>query len=221
MEILKRAVLALVLCLGSVRAADFAVKTGETAVPKELGETIRAVLEPKTVQLAQDGKPLLEIWLRKEVPLKNAAAKLESLGEATLVGAVAVRGGGLTDYKNNEIPQGVYTARFLLQPQDGDHLGTAEFATFLVLIGADTDKELAGLDKYRPVTKASGKLTPSGHPMVLNLRPVAGAAGKTAEVTEPATEHKAVRLSLNGKGPGGEKVEVPFDLVFEGHGHIQ
>ena len=208
----------LTLC---AQAADFAVKTAETPVPKELGESIRAALEPKSIQLTQDGKPVLEIWLRRDVPLKNAAAKLDSLAEATLVGAVAVRGGGLTDYKNNEVPQGTFTARYILQPQDGDHLGSAEFNYFIALIGTDTDKELTGLDKYRPVTKASGKLTPSGHPLIISLRPVSGDAGQTPRLTEPAAEHKAIRLSLTGKGPGGEKVELPFELVYEGHGHIQ
>ena len=208
----------LTLC---AQAADFAVKTAETPVPKELGESIRAALEPKSIQLTQDGKPVLEIWLRRDVPLKNAAAKLDSLAEATLVGAVAVRGGGLTDYKNNEVPQGTFTARYILQPQDGDHLGSAEFNYFIALIGTDTDKELTGLDKYRPVTKASGKLTPSGHPLIISLRPVSGDAGQTPRLTEPAAEHKAIRLSLTGKDRAGEKVELPFELVYEGHGHIQ
>ncbi len=201
-------------------AAEFAVKTAETPVPKELGESIRATLESKTIQLVQDGKPALEIWLRRDVPLKSAAAKLDSLTESTLLGAVAVRG-GLRDYKDNEIPQRIFTARYILQPQDGDHLGTAEFNYFIALIAADADKELTGLDKFRPVTKASGKLTPSGHPLILSLRPVKANAGKPPSLSEPAPEHKAIRLTLTGKSPAGEKIELPFDLVYEGHGHIQ
>src|SRR5262245_38840696 len=60
-----------------VDAAEFTIKTAETPVPKELGESIRAVLEPKTIQLLQDGNPVVEIWLRRDVPLKNTAAKLD------------------------------------------------------------------------------------------------------------------------------------------------
>jgi hypothetical protein len=213
--------LLVLLAVWSARAADFALKTAETPAPNELSESIRGALEPKTIQLTQDGKPLLEIWLRRDLPLKNAAAKLDSIGEATLVAAVAVRGPGLQDYKQNDIPEGVFTARFLLQPQDGDHLGTAEFNYFLALIAADADKDLNGLDKFRPVTKASGKLTPSGHPLIISLRPVSGDAARTPALTEPAAEHKAIRLSVSAKGPGGEKVELPFDFVYEGHGHIQ
>lgn len=223
MEMIKRTLFAgIIVLLGcTVHGAEFTVKTAETPVPKELAESIRAVLEPKAIQLVQGEKLVLEIWRRNEVPLKGAAAKLDSLGEATLVGAVAVRGAGLKDYKGNDVPEGIFTARYLLQPADGDHLGTAEFNYFVALIAADSDKELTGLDKFKPVTKASGKLTPSGHPLIISLRPVSGDAGKAPALTEPASEHKAIRLTLSGKGPGGEKVDVPLDLVYEGHGHIQ
>ena len=78
----------------------------------------------------QGDKPALEIWFRQEVPLKSkpssASEALGAVGETTLMGAVAVNDTSLRDYKGNEIPKGIYTARFGLQPKDGDHLGTAE-----------------------------------------------------------------------------------------------
>ena len=223
MEMVRRALITTLLYLLALGtpAAEFTVKTAETAAPKELGDSIRAALDTKTVQLLEGDKTVLELWFRKDAPVKSNAAKLDSLREGTLVGAVAVRKSGFSDYKRNDIPEGVFTARFILQPQDGDHLGTAEFNSFIALIGADTDKDLNALDKFKPVTKASGKLTPSGHPLIISLRPVSGGAGKIPALTEPASEHKAIRLSITGKGPAGEKVEIPFDLVYEGHGHIQ
>ena len=209
-----------VQALSRTNAADFSVKSAEAPPPKEIAESIRAVLDPKAIQLVREGKPVLEIWLRREVPLKANSAKLNSLRETTLLGAVAVRE-TLRDYKDNEVAPGIYTARFILQPQDGDHLGSADFNTFLALVPASTDKDLEGISKYTALTKASGKITPSGHPAVFNLRPVSGETTSAPAVTEPAPEHKAIRLSLDAKGPGGEKVALPFDLVFEGHGHIQ
>jgi hypothetical protein len=209
-----------VLCAASLLAVsalagDFSAKITDKGPPKQIGEWIRAVLQPKAVELLNKEKAVMDIWLRQEIPLRADAPKLESIGETTLVGAVEVLESGLKDYKDNEIPKGVYTARFANQPSDGDHLGTAEITTFLVLLGADIDKELNGFDKFRPMVKASGKLTSSGHPVVLNLRP-ASDSKESPSVTEPAPEHKAVRLKLRlGKG------EAVCDLVFEGHGHIQ
>jgi len=205
-----------------VSAADFALKTVEKAAPKEISESIRAVLQPKAIQLVQGEKPALEIWFRQEVPLKSKPSSvndaLGAISETTLVGAIAVNDTSLRDYKDNEVPKGIYTARFGLQPKDGDHLGTAEFDFFLVLIAAENDQDLNGLDKIRPMVKASGKSTASGHPLVVSLRP-ASAEGTLPRLTEPVAEHKAIRVKLPGKA--GEKTDIALDLVFQGHGHIQ
>jgi hypothetical protein len=205
-------------------AADFTLKTAEKPVPKEIGDSIRAVLQTKAIQLAQGDKPALEIWCRQEVPLKSKPASandsLGAIAETTLLGAIAVSDTSLRDYKDNEIPKGIYTARFALQPKDGDHLGTAEFDFFVVLIAAENDRELAGIDKFRPMVKASGKSTPSGHPLVVSLRP-APADGVIPRLTEPAAEHKAIRVRIPAKAGGEEAGNLVFDLICSGHGHIQ
>jgi len=212
-----------VLLAFGANAAESSLKTADKPVPKEIGDSIRATLQPKAVQLVQADKPALEVWLRQEVPLKSKPATvndaLGAIGETTLVGAVAV-GEGFRDYKDNEIPKGTYTARFSLQPKDGDHLGTAEFEFFLVLIAAENDKDLAGIDKFRTMVKASGKSTSSGHPIVMSLRPASG-DGTSPRLVEPASEHNAIRLRIPAKAPGGETSNVIFDLVYHGHGHIQ
>ncbi|MEY2408713.1 MAG: hypothetical protein QOF48_1383 [Verrucomicrobiota bacterium] len=207
-----------------IAAAEFALKTAEQPVPKEIGESIRAVMQAKSLQLMRGDKPSLEIWIRQEVPLKSKPVSsndaLGAIPETTLLGVVTVKDSSLHDYKDNEIPRGIYTARFGLQPKDGDHLGTAEFDFFLVLVAAENDRELAGLDKFRAMVKASGKSTPSGHPLVVSLRPASG-EGIVPRLTEPVAEHKAIRVSIPGKTTGGEASPVAFDLVWSGHGHIQ
>lgn len=205
-------------------AADFTLKTAEQAPPKEVGASIRGLLQAKSVQLMEGDKPALEIWLRNETPLKSkpasASEALNAIGETTLVGVIAVRQTSLRDYKDNAVPHGVYTARFALQPKDGDHLGTAEFDSFLILTEAASDPDASGLSTYRALVKASGKSTSSGHPVVISLRP-APAEGTSPRLTDPADEHKAIRLKMAGKPAEGEKTDVVFDLVYKGHGHIQ
>lgn len=210
--------------VASARAADYSVKTGSEPPPSQIAAPIRGVLSSKPVQLMEGDKPVLQIWFRDPLPLKSKpsspSASLESIAETTLLAAVSVEGTGLKDYKDNDIPKGVFTARFALQPQDGDHLGTAEFNTFIVLIGTDSDKALDTFTKFTPMVKASGKLTSSGHPVVMSLRPVSSTEGTFPSVSEPASEHKAIRLKLPGKAADGA-ADVIFDLVFLGHGHIQ
>jgi hypothetical protein len=204
--------------LGLAADQTVGLSASDKPPPKEIAESIRPTLDAKAYTLLVDQKPALDIWLRQEVPLKSPDEKepLASIGETTLVGAVSVQG-SVTDYKGNDVPKGTYTARFELQPQDGDHLGTAEFPYFVVLTPAEADKELKGLNTFKSLTKASGKATSSGHPVVLSLRPAAADA-KTPQLDEPAADHKAIRLKLNGKAEGGEK-PIVFDLVYQGKGH--
>jgi hypothetical protein len=215
---------ALLFCCAQARAADFALKTTDKPAPKEISEPIRAVLQPKAIQLVNGDKPALEIWFRQEIPLKSKPASandaLMAIAETALVGAVSVNETSLRDYKDNDVSKGIYTARFEIQPKDGDHLGTAEFDSFLVLTEGMNDKDLNGLNTFKALTKASGKSTSSGHPIVISLRP-ASVEGTLPRVTEPAAEHKAIRVKLPGKTTSGDKADLVFDLVFEGHGHIQ
>jgi hypothetical protein len=206
--------------LSFVLAAEFTVKTGDKTAPSQVAEPIRSALTSKPVQLLDGDKPLLQIWLLNEIPFKSKPS-LNAIPEAALVALVSVEAAGLKDYKENDIPKGVFTARFVTQPQDGDHLGTAEFSTFLALIPVEADKTLDAFSKFTPTVKASGKLTSSGHPLIISLRPVSSADGKFPSLTEPAAEHKAIRLKIQGKAEDGQAGEVPFELVYEGHGHTQ
>ena len=204
-------------------AADLSVKVADKPPPNQIGESIRKMLQPKAVQVLDGETPLFEFWFSAEVPLKSKPASidkaLDALREITLLGA-AVVGKGQRDYKDNEIAAGVYTLRFGLQPQDGDHLGTADYPYFAVLIPARSDTALDGVTTFKALAKASGKETASGHPMVLSLRPTSADGAGLPKLNEPAAGHKSVRVSLGAKA-GEEKTAIVFELVCQGHGHIQ
>jgi hypothetical protein len=217
--------LALILALAfagtaSLSAAEWSVKMAEKAPPQSLDASIREVLEPKAFQLFKGGQPVYEFWFRKEIPLKakpeSVSAGLKALAETTLVGAAVIHK-NLRDYRDDELVQGAYTVRFALQPQDGDHLGTADYPYFLVLVPVPLDKTIDYLSTYRKLVKTSGKNTSTGHPAILSLRPVSSEEGAYPRLTEPAPDHRALRLKLPAK-PGGESapVSLVFDLVFEG-----
>jgi hypothetical protein len=206
----------------ALAAGEVTVKVTDQEPPKEVDASLRKLLEPKAVQLLDGDRVSYEFWLRTEVPLKarpaSAAKALDALAETTFMGVV-VAGKGHRDYKDNDIPEGIYTARFGLQPSDGDHMGTSEFPYYLLLIPAAADTSPDGISTYRAMTKASGKAIPSGHPVVISLRPVDSETAETPKLTEPAAEHKAVRLKVTGKPQDGEAVPVRFELVFKGRGH--
>jgi hypothetical protein len=215
----------LMYSLMSLSAADLAVKVVDKEPPKELAPAIREKLQPKAVQLLDGDKLVYEFWFDSEIALKakpDAANKaLDAIKETTLLGAAAVSS-SQRDFKDNEIVPGIYTIRFGLQPQDGDHLGTADFPYFAVLIKAALDTDVDGLSTFKKMTKASSKDTATGHPMVLSLRPVDSDQGEFPKLNAPAADQQGVLLKEPAKVAGSEQpMAIAFDFVFKGHGKIQ
>jgi len=209
------------LCCLAAPAADFTVKVAEKAPPKELDASISAVLQKQAVQVLDGGQPAYEFWFAGELALtaKPAASSrtLDAVKQAALLGAVSVPK-ALRDYRDDELAAGVYTMRFALQPQDGNHLGTSEFAYFAVLVPAKLDTKPDGITDYKPLVKASSKETATDHPVLLSLRPVSSAEGEWPKLNEPAPEHKSLRVKVPAMA-GGEKIEAVFEIVCEGKGH--
>lgn len=209
------------LCLAGFlqgMAADWTVQVNDKDPPSALDGSIRATLQSKSVQVLKGSKPIYEFWFRTQTPLKSKPASMneamKALPEAALLGAVMV-GTSERDYRDDELAGGLYTMRFALQPQDGNHLGTAEFPYFAVLTPAKLDAKLDEITSYKQLVKASSKPTSSEHPVILSLRPVGKDEGAYPRISSPATAHQCVRVKLDGKA-GDASEALVLDLVVEG-----
>jgi hypothetical protein len=205
---------------GSLGAEGHQLRVESSLVPAEISPEIRALLQTKSVRINEGEKPLMEFWLRNEVPVSAVppaiSKALDALQQPVLLGAARLPANS-RDYRDDEIPAGVYTVRFGLQPADGNHLGSSDFTYFAVLIPAKLDAKPDGIADYKALMKASSQDTSTGHPRILSLRPVstAVAADKLPSLEEPAAEHKSVRVRLPAKA-GQTAAEVIFDLVYAG-----
>ncbi len=210
----------LVLCTCAASAADLTLKVTDKAPPSEINESIRSLLQPKAVQLVEGDKPVIELWLARELNLQSKpsspATALDALKQTTLLGAVSFAS-SRKDYREDEIAKGVYTVRFAQQQQDGNHLGTAEFTSFAVLVPAKLDGGPDAIKDYKQLVNTSSKETSTDHPMVISLRPVNSAEGEFPKLATPAPEHKSVRVKIPGKG--ADTGPVVFDIIYEGKGH--
>jgi hypothetical protein len=211
----------LVLSVLPLRAADdsYSLKTmDKSPAPKELQEPIRKLLAERSVQLVNaKGDLLAEIWLRKDVPAKATDAQVKNgltyreVPETTLFGAIRFPN-GITDYRKQKIPAGVYTLRLANQPQDGDHMGTAPFSEFLLLSPAAEDKKPDTMEP-KALQELSGKTT-GGHPGVLLLFPGKGAAAQPK--LEKKEENHWIVLFLLEVKIGDKKAELPVGLTLVG-----
>jgi hypothetical protein len=197
------------------------VKVVNQEPPSQLDPAIRSQLQRSCVQLLNTDKPVYEFWFCSELTLTSkpgsTAKALDSLKQSVLLGAVRVTS-AQRDYRDDELPSGIYTLRFTLQPTDGNHLGTSEFSYFAALTPAKLDTKPDGITDYKSLVKASSKETSTEHPVILSLRPASSEAGAVPQLSEPAPEHKSVRVKVPAKA-GEEKTSLTFEIVYEGKGH--
>ena len=207
----------LFLC-AQLNAADLVLKVADKEPPKEIDAAIRARLQSKAVQLLNGDKPAYEFWLVSEAALEakpgSPAKALDSLKQAALLGVVSVPA-TLRDYRDDDLAAGVYTMRFASQPQDGNHLGTAEFTYFAALTLAKFDTKPDGIATYKALVSASRKETSSDHPVILSLRPASSDDGESPKLQQPVPEHKSVRVKIPAKA-GAETISLAFEIVYEG-----
>jgi hypothetical protein len=157
-------------------AADpYAVKATDAAPPKEVQDPIRKLLADKGVQVSNaKGDVVLELWFRKELPAKATEAQIKNgltyreVAETTVFGVAKVET-AITDYRKQAIKPGVYTLRLAIQPMDGDHMGTAQYAEFLLVSPAADDKK-ADTMEAKALQEMSAKST-GAHPGVFMLFP--------------------------------------------------
>jgi hypothetical protein len=206
--------------LSAADAAKLTVATDKA--PDDVAEPIRAVLDGKVLRLAAADKPFFEFWFRKDLPLaqqpEGGQLDIGTIPEGTILGVLKVSA-ERRDFRNEEIPPGVYTLRYGVQPEDGNHLGVAPTRTFALLIPAKADTKLDPID-HKDLMKVAAKINAVKHPSNLNLQSALDQSGvfpRLAELNDG--QHKALLLQFPAHLEGsGEKTTLTFALVYEGTG---
>lgn len=225
MAIVRLAIIAMGLGLVALpgAASEWTLKTVPAEPIAGVAPDIQKVLGAETVQLHGEAGPVYEVVLCQSIALKGAPEELRTamkqVAQGTLLGVMVVHKDE-RDYRDDTLEAGVYTMRFALQPQDGDHLGSAEYPYFALLIPAAGDTKVDGIMGYDHVTEASKEDTATEHPVVISLRPGDVTEKKAPEIREPLDEHKSVLLTLPATLPDGQKTLLSFELVYEGMGEL-
>jgi hypothetical protein len=116
------------------------------------------------------------------------------------------------DYRKQKLKPGVYTLRLAMQPQDGDHMGTAPYSEFCVVSPAADDTK-PDLLEVKALNELSAKSTES-HPAVLLLFPGTGAAAEPKLVNK-GMGHWVLLFQLPAAA-AGQKATLPVGLTLVG-----
>jgi hypothetical protein len=134
---------------GSALAQGYKVEALNEAPPQELSAVIRAELSATGLRVSGPAGAICDLWFRKAVPLRATPStalgvSYPQLTEGTLIGAMRLP--NLTkDYRRQQIKAGVYTLRYGINPQNGDHMGVAPQRDFLMAAAAAADQNPATL----------------------------------------------------------------------------
>src|SRR5262245_22353841 len=174
-RLLTAAVVLLALGGHASAQARLTVKTEDTPPPGDLNKPISDLLDAKALTVYDGGKPLCTVWLRKALDSQAGAEQVKKgltyrdLEETTVVGAVRFPQ-EWTDFRKQKIRPGVYTLRLGFQPMDGDHMGTAPFNEFCLMVPAKLDEKPDFIDP-KELRELSSKAIGGSHPGVLLLFP--------------------------------------------------
>ncbi len=184
----------------------YTLKTADTAPPEQLKPAIRNLLESKCVQVL-DGKGDLycEIWFRKTIPAKAAEEQVKNgltyreIPQTTVMGAIRFDKAA-KDYRDQDIAAGVYTLRLAYQPMDGDHMGTAPYSEFCLLVGAEMDAK-PDLLEPKGLHDLSAKTLGGNHPGVFLLFPNSTPEAE-AKLADQGMGHWVVKRAINVEANG-------------------
>ena len=219
---MRSVVLGLLFCLLAtvpVRAEKKVEPLAEA--PQGLSEEVTGALQPSGFRVSDDAGVICDIWLAKEAPLKpkfKPTLRVKypfQLGQ--LVGAIRYPDGSKpSDFRGQPLKPGLYTLRYGLQPDDGNHLGTSDIRDFLVGCPPEKDQKAARVDDLKKLFKLSAGASGTTHPAIYLLTPPPEKAVDKPSVV--ADEEKKLTIfegSLTGKS-GEESSAVPVKVVVQG-----
>jgi hypothetical protein len=190
--------------------------TRSAAPPSELAPAVLSLLSNDAVAVTvPQPAATLEFWWVKSLPLKagSGAPSWADVEEGSLVGVVRISA-NFRDIRAHVIKAGVYTLRYGIQPQNGDHLGVSPFREFLLLGPAAVDQDPAphGHDGTVDISKQS---IGGSHPAVWSIDPpVATEAPLQPHKTELGHDAIVMQVPITRDGqPGGT---LKFGVVLVG-----
>ena len=147
------------------------------APPADLAPAFAGALQKDGIRILDGKKVVMELWFVATAP-SGAKSAEESVSWATVpngsflgVARFPERG---NDRRGQTIKPGLYTMRFGLYPQNGDHQGVEPQRDFLVLSLAAEDKDPKTNPTFDALMEMSRKASGTPHPAVLSFWRVEG-----------------------------------------------
>lgn len=199
----------------SANAASYKLEM-VAAPPEGLSVALKGTLQSQGSRiLNEQGSAWCEVWIRKEIANidKPASpdAKYPAFHLGSMLGVMSFPSTG-SDYRGQAIKPGIYTMRYCLILQDGNHMGAAPILDFVLLIPiAEDTKDPDALLTLEELVNLSLKASGTNHPAVINLgRPPSSVSAPTLEKDD--LDHWVLKTKTQSK----PEAELPIGIVVVG-----
>ncbi len=208
----------MLVAASDARAEAYRVESVEGSLAGSgVSAQVAAAMAEDSIRVVRgESRTTAEVWLRKSLPIEQGVAVSGEIRypfqPGALVGVLRFPRRGY-DFRDQQIPRGVYTLRYARQPIDGNHVGTYPTRDFLLLVSADEDTSTEAMDEDK-LSEASARAASSSHPAMLCLEKTDAPAPDS-----PAIYHDQERdfwiARIPSGGSGGH--DVVIELVVAGH----
>lgn len=156
----------------------------------------------------------LDFWWSGGVPLSSDGPPAwASVPEGALVGAVRISS-AFRDIRGRVIKPGVYTLRYGIQPDNGDHLGVSPHRQFL-LVSPAADDQNAAPQGHEGTVELSKAAIGGSHPAVWSIDPPA-ATQPLLSVHKTDLGHQSVIVEVPAARDGKPAGVLKFGIVLVG-----
>jgi hypothetical protein len=217
---------ATIACMAGFAYAEngISLKITDKAVPDDIEDEIKEAVAPKAYELSDGDGTFYEFWF---VPALTASAfgdtakdTLNNVEEISLLGVAVVSRDDHHDFRDDPVDPGTYIVRLALQPKDGNHMGTAPFDTFAILVPAETDSELKKFHDHEMMVELASENTVAEHPPILSLQPFDEAGGDVPRLEFDEEDEWRFLMMQFPVEAGGESRPLTVGLVIEGVGEL-
>jgi len=185
------------------------------AAPADIPAPLQATLDAPGVRVSNDqGAILCEVWLRKVLPSSanpntSSDVMFGVLTEGAFLGVLHFPKAA-TDFRSQTIKAGFYTLRYVLIPQDGNHMGVNPYRDTFVLAPVASDQAPDKVVTFDDLVKLSRQASGTPHPGLLVGAPPSGDTFPSVAKDDAGNWN----LQIKGHAKSGD---LPLAFTVVGH----
>jgi hypothetical protein len=214
----------LAIATGATAENGLTLSVVDKPAPDGVEAEVKDAVVPKAYQVSDASGVFYEFWFVPGLKASGfgGAAKetLDKVEEISVLGIAIVSNKEHHDFRDDPIDPGTYVMRLALQPKDGNHMGTAPYDTFAILVPAASDSELKKFHDHEMMVDLASENTVAEHPPIFSLQPFDEAGGDVPRLeNNDEKEWEFLRLQFPVEA-GGETKPLNVGLVVEGIGEL-